>query len=304
MKLILVSVALSALAGACGDGGSDAADAAPELDARPIERTRRAYVLTRTLLPTNQDEVADASFDYPGTDFPVNKMGGLTTVLLDLVPELDVQGNVDGGIQSGEVLGLWVIESGPLDEDDPAPTAYFAQAVDADADPTNTLTGTGQVRLAPGEQLVPIITDATLSGGMLVGHGDADTQYSFRLKLLPDTDPYDTWGYYGHLRVAITEAGFTGQASSAATPEDLHTYVYPGIADVLTRAIEQDVARATEIRGIFDDNSDDTVTVQELIDNDTMASLTQPDVDLDEDGVNDHVSQGSTIEAVAVELVE
>jgi len=307
MKISLLCTAFLVACAGCGDGGSDSADAAPAFDARPIDRTERAYILSRIVLPTTGEEVDASSFLYPGTDYPVNKMGGLTSVMLDLVQPISVQAQIDLSITDGEVLHGWILDTGPLDEDDPAPTADFVRLEDTDdpIDPSNNLGGTAQLRIAAGEQRVHAITVASMTGGTFEGHGDDETSWGYSLKIHPNEPAPTIYGVHANLRaIDLTDDGFTGASSSATTLEGLYADTYPSIGRLLTYAIEQDVPRATDIRGIFDKDGDGVVTTQELIDNDTMASLSQPDIDLDGDGVNDHISQGVLIEAVRFELVE
>lgn len=292
----------------CGGGDADAADAAPAVDATPIVRTERAYVLAKITLPRTTEEVDAASFDFPGTDFPVNKMGGLTSVLLDLVDPIPVQASVDGALEDGEALHGWLVTSADLDATDPAVSAAFGyfEDVDEPADPTNNLSGSGQLRLAAGTQRIEVIRDGSLSGGELTGQGTEDpaSRFSYWIKMHPEEPARGVPGVFGSVRLTITEDGFSGASASVITQDELHADIYPGIASLMTYAIAQDVPRAAEIKGIFDANGDSEVTVQELIENDTMASLARPDVDLDGDGVNDHISQGVLVEAVRFELVE
>jgi hypothetical protein len=305
MRNSLLCIAL--LACGCGDGGEEVADAAPSYDARQIVRTERAYILTKITLPTTVEEVEASSHMFPGTEFPVNKMGGLTSVMLDLVKPIDPVATTQGALDDGTVLHAWIIDSGPLDETDPGATADFAilEDVDDPADPSNNFSGTAQLRIAAGEQRVDAITAAELTGGELEGHGDADSDsWGYAIKMHPLEPPLVIPGVYARIRVTIDESGFTGATASAMTTEQLHTVTYPAIAELLTYAVEQGVPRAAEITGIFDSNTDGVITTQELIENDTMASLSSPDVDLDGDGVNDHISQGVLIEAVPFELVE
>jgi len=80
-------------------------------------------------------------------------------------------------------------------------------------------------------------------------------------------------------------------------------HIYPPIAALLTRAIAMGTPMSATIQSLFDANADDIVTAEELIANDTMASLTAADLDLDGDDVTDHISVGVQFEAVRCQLV-
>jgi hypothetical protein len=300
----LIAISLFAGVGGCGDGDNTNADAAPSFDARPIDRTDRAYVLRRIRLPTTVEQVEACSFVYPNGDYPVNKMGGLTTVMLDLLAEVPVQDFVDAGMDDGITLNTWIIRSGPVDEDDPAPTALFGHMQDADDDPTNNFDGTGQLRLRDGAVLIDAVVDGSLEGGVFDGTGSPEVGFGYDLQLNDEDELSNSPGVYARVRLDITEDTIAGPSASVISPAELHAKVYPGIAGLLTRGITDGVSQAATIKAIYDANDDDVVTVQELIDSDQMASLTQPDVDLDGDGINDHVSQGVMVEGVRVEIVD
>lgn len=87
------------------------------------------------------------------------------------------------------------------------------------------------------------------------------------------------------------------------TPEEFNASVLPLAARLLTRAIEEDQPKKAQIKGMFDDNDDDEITVLELETSNTMASLSSPDCDLDGDSTFDHLSQGILFEAVRAELI-
>ncbi len=250
--------------------------------------------------------MAATSFVFEEGGRPVNKIGGLTSVLLDLLEGIDVQGNADAAFADGSVMHVLVVTSGPLDEDDPAPTVRFGQVlvdVDDPPDPSNNFSGTGQVRLADGQELFVVYEEGSIEGGELVMTGDREMFWGYDLRLDELEAPYRTGGRFGHIKLTIDEDGFTGMSGSLITPAELEADVYPGTAKLLTRAIAEDKPMAAAIKGIYDANFDDVITVQELVENDQQASLAQPDVDHDGDGVNDHLSQGVFIEGVRVELV-
>jgi hypothetical protein len=303
-RLVWLGASAWALA-ACG-GGDAGPDATPPIDARPIVRTDRAYCVSRIDLPHTPEDVEAQSFDFPGTSRPVNKMGELTTVLLQLAEGLGVEDSVNDGVLSGETLYVYVVRSGPLDEDDPAPTVSYAQVQDADEppDPSNNLGGQGQMRVLDGTVIVPFIDDASLSDSMLEGEGDPTFSFVSQMRFHPDARVAVTAGKWPKMRATFDADGVDVVVGSLVTIEELQAGLYPTIAETFTIGIQTGSPRAAEISGIYDLDMDGTVTTQELIDNDTMATLVQPDVDIDSDGVYDHLSQAAKVRAVPVELVE
>ncbi len=289
----------------CGGGDNDAPDATPGIDATPVVRTDHTYIVKTVTLPTTMEEVEETRFDWPNTDFPSNKIGETIIVLIGLARGIDVQGNINAGFQDRGVWLMYVINSGDLDSTDTGVTVSTAWVVDADGNPDNDFDGTGQVRLADGEQLTVIHEGASLEGGMLVGHGNVDQSVGYPLYFLELTEPiWDSRGVYAHTRVAIDEDGFSGEVANATTTAELRSDGFPGLAALLTRTLVLGTPNSDQVALIFDDNDDGEVTIAELETSDTLATLTTPDLDLDGDEVNEHLSQGVYVEAVRVELVE
>lgn len=300
----LLSCAALGAAVACGDGGTATPDARPTYDARPIERSDRAYLFKTVRLPVDADDVDAAAFDYPGTTRPANKMGGLTTVLLDLMEGIPVQDNIDAGYADGTVMHLYVIHSGDPAEDDPQVRLTFYPVVeDGDDDPTNNFDGDAMIRIPDGAEAIDMGDGYQIVDGTLVGYGPEQLSTTWLLKYLAERDPYPTPGSYTTFRLQFDGAALTGHNGGVISPMTLETVTYPGIAEVLTYAIENDAPRADQIAGLYDANMDGVITAQEIATNDQMASLASPDVDMDGDGVPDHVSQGSGLELVRVTLV-
>jgi len=303
-KAFLLTAVLVVGCGGSGDDDDDGPDATPGIDATPVNRTDHTYIVHTVGLPATTEDVDATAFEWPNSTYPVNQMGGAITVLLGLATGIDVQGNVNAGFRDRGQWLLYSINSGDLDGRDTGVTIRIAWVVDADGNPDNDFDGTGQVRLADGEQLQIANDTVTLEDGMLEGHGSGEQSVAYPMYLLEPTEPpWNAPGVYAYIRVAIDEDGFSGAFANATTQAQLESDGYPGLAALCTRTLELGTPNADQVAAIFDANDDGEVTVEEITTNDTMASLTSPDLDLDGDEVNDHVSQGVFIEAVKVELV-
>ncbi|HUH01222.1 MAG TPA: hypothetical protein VML75_04455 [Kofleriaceae bacterium] len=288
---------------ACGGGGNTDPDARPRADA--TMQIERAYVVKRIVLASTVEQVEASQFVFPGSGVPVNKVGALVQVMLGLLEGIPVQADLDANILAGLARQVAVIRSAPLDGFDDQVTGYLVNATDVDdpADPTNDFNGAGQFRLAAGVATDPHWTTGSIDGGELVAHGNAESSITIEIPLFAEDPAAGVPGVYAQTRGTITEEGFVGAAASAITRAELEATVYPVTARLLTMGLQLPVARAEDISNLFDTNKDGMVTVEELIANPTMATLTSEDMDLDGDTVNDHISQGILIETVRVELV-
>lgn len=297
-----LALVLSAAACGGGEGGPDAR--LTGFDAP--NRTDRYYVVQRFILPTTLEEVNDGKFEFPGSGLPVNKMGALIQVQMDLLEGLPVQAEMDAAFAAGEARQLLGVRSGPLELTDGGANGLYARVVDADdpVDPSNDYSGTAQFRLAPGE-MVGNTWSGSVSAGTVLGNGDiyADNAYAWALPLIAGEEPVLAIGRHGLSRATVTEDTMVGWGASGITRAEVDALVLPPTAALLTRGIAENVARKNDIKNLFDTNNDDIVTPAELIASPTMATLLQPDMDLDGDGTNDHISQSLAFEAVRAELV-
>jgi hypothetical protein len=297
-------VTMVGLAG-CGDDGGDANPDARRFDALDIQRSDRAYVVKRFVLPATMEDVDAGKFTFPGSnEIPVNKLGAITQVLIDLLEGLPVQQGIDDNFAAGQALQVIVINSGDPTGYDDGVTGQFALAEDTDGDASNNFSGTAELRIAAGEALDTKWVMGTLDAGELRATGTGMIDVTIQIPIFDGEAPLEVPGMYGQLRSTMTEDSLNGHAASAILPQEIYDHVYPVSARLLTQAIQMELPRADDIRGLFDANNDDEVTVQELIDNPTLASLTLPDVDTDGDGEPDRISQSIRAEAVRVTLVD
>ena len=279
----------------CSEGPTASApDASAGPDAAPIARIDRAYLVSSLQLPAMADAVQAAAFDYDGSGRATNRLGGLITVLLDLLEGVPVQDTIDSSYADGDVMFVMALNSGDLAEFDPAVTVQWGHTENLAEAPS----------LANRELFAVVGDSYVVDANALEGAGIEDVSVSIALKLLPDEPPTIMSGGFVHLRGSVDEEGFSFALGTVTTVEALHAELYPGIARVMTHALQIESPRAIQIAGLFDTNADGEVTVQELVESDQLATLVAPDVDLDGDGTPEHVSQGVMLHGVRNQNLE
>jgi hypothetical protein len=248
-----------------------------------------------------------SKFEFPGSGIPVNKLGALLGVMLDMLDPLPIQDELDANVLNGEGMQMGVFHLAGLDVDDYGGTADYAQIEDVDdpADPTNNWDGEGTFRLASGTTVVLAYKTASLVDGEFLGVGDDETDVPMLQPMVAGEPPYVSHGVHNMLRGTLTEDEFVGALGSVATKQEFIDNVAPSGAYMMTRAIAEGTEGAQDIKNLFDENDDDIITVEEISTSATFDTLSTPDVDLDGDGTYDHVSQAVLVHMVRCQpLVE
>ncbi len=267
-----------------GDSGSDS-------DGEPILRTERVYVVESIRFPRDRDDVFEMAFEYPGVEGEVNRAGGLTTLLMDLTEGVPVEQHIADGFAAGRGLKAYSVESGALDSADPSVTIRSADVLyDSDA-VESPFERDAMLRLADGKDLVVLGDSFDLRDEQLTGSGNAGNRNTLSLEFLPELDPTTVGGVETRFRATIDEDTLVAVEGALTTPEQFRAEVFPGIAAALTEVLRVEGPRAGQVDGLFDLDDDGVVTVEELEQSDQLATLIDPDVDLDGDGVTDHISQ-------------
>jgi len=303
MKSTSILCAVCVLGLGCGGGGDSEPDARPGFDA--ANRTEYVYILKQVTLPATQADVDASKIEFPGSGVPVNKLGAMLQVLVDLLEGIPVQEDLDANFLAGEALQVFMARSATLDGVDNGVTGHYAQVADVDdpADPSNNWDGSGQFKLRAGAEFIQTIDEGTIDGGDYTGVGNDEISFSVLLPLWAGEDPIGSEGTYPQIRATIDGDTMSGAIANAVTPEEFDASVLPLAARLLTQVLVEDKPRESDVDAMFDTNHDGEVTVEELRNSDTMATLGAPDVDLDGDTANDHLSQGILFEAVRCELV-
>jgi len=296
MRNAIGSVVTTALLFGCG-GGASTPDARGSFDA--AIRTQRFYVAIDVVLPRTPEQVSATKYLFPGAGIPVNKLGAMFQVMLDMLDPIPVQEELSANMLAGEGLQAAMFRAAGLDANDHGVTGVYVHVVDADdpPDPSNNWDGEGTFRLDTGQTLDETYT-AVLEGGTIEAVGTDERIGTMALPFFSDEGPVISHGVHSVLRGTLTEDEFDGFIASAATPEQFIDNVVPSGARLMTRGIAEDVPKKADIKNFFDANDDDVVTEEELANSATFATLSQPDVDLDEDGTYDHVSQAVLLRMV------
>jgi len=264
-------------------------------------------VVDNITLPGTDEQVNASKFEFPGSGIPVNKLGALLQVMLDMLEGIPVQDELDANILNGEGLQMGVFHLATIDGNDYGATAQYARLQDVDdpADPSNNWDGEGTFRLLSGTELVDAYKTGSLVDGVFLGEGDDETDVPMLQPIVAGQEPYLSHGVHMKIRGTLDADEFDGVIGSVATPEEFINNVVPSGAYMMTRAIAEDAPGKADIKNLFDDNDDDVITEEELANSATIATLAQPDVDLDSDGVYDHVSQALLVHMVRCQpLVE
>lgn len=301
MKTGFGSALLSAIVLGCGGGGDSTPDARGSYDA--ANRTDHFYVAIEVILPRTPEDVNASKFLFPGSGIPVNKLGAMFQVMLDMLDPVPVQEELNANMLNGEALQVGVFRTAGLDADNGATAMYVhVDDVDDPADPSNNWDGEGAFRLAAGQTLTETYT-AVLEGGVIEAVGTSERIGTMTLPFFAGEEPVMSHGVHSVLRGTLTEDEFNGFIASAATPEQFIDNVVPSGARLMTRAIAEDVPMKADIKAYFDENDDDVITDTEMIESDIFATLSQPDIDLDDDGTYDHVSQAVLLRMVRCQPV-
>lgn len=287
----------------CGGGGDSTPDARGSYDA--ANRIDRYYVAIEVGLPRTPEQVNATKYEFPGSGIPVNKLGAMFQVMLDMMDPLPIQDELDANMLNGEALQVGMFRTVGLGATDHGATAMYVHVVDADdpVDPSNNWAGDGTFRLDAGQTLDETYT-ANLEGGEILAVGTSERIGTMTLPFFAGEEPVMSHGVHSVLSGTLTEDEFDGFIASAATPQQFIDNVVPSGARLLTRAIEANVPKKEDIKNFFDKDDNDVITEAELAESATFATLSQPDVDLDGDSIYDHVSQAVLLRMVRCQPLE
>ncbi|HTM22634.1 MAG TPA: hypothetical protein VL172_19060, partial [Kofleriaceae bacterium] len=256
---LVVALAL----GACG-GDDDGTGARPDAGPDVIPKMRTTYVVSRIVVPADNTQLAASKFAFPGTQgMPVNKLGAVLQVMLDLLEGIPVQDMIDANLAAGAAAQALVFETdGPITGSDDQARGAWLPLADAGID-----------ELSP---TWPILID---DHGMITGTG-TDTIDADVMVPVMATDPVHVAGVYQQIRGTADDAGFDGAIAGAITPEQLDADIVPGAAHLLDLAVQMGLPSAQQILDLLDGNADGRINAQDLLDSPLLDTLTTPDVDL------------------------
>lgn len=298
---------------ACGGGGDDDGDDdTPE----PVG-DHYHYVVDSVEIPLDSDQAEELGFDLDGDGTIDNQLGNILSALVQAGGEsLDLQASIDSGVADGSILLLADLQAEALTS---ATNAGFSVYLGANPSPAPCadandmvcglhLAGTGTFDVDPSSP-----TDATvvgnISGGtFLGGPGNLSMQIS-----LNEGTSIDLTLVAARAEVTgIAEGSLGASRIGGAVPEEnVQNDVIPAVHTTISDVISEDCtgsgtdcgctadSTGLTVLGIFDEDEDCTVTLEEIQTNSLIVTLLRSDVDTDGDGTADALSIGVGATAIS-----
>ena len=321
MKLRLAFVtAIGSLAlAACGsdDGNSGGDTVNPD-------GTHTQYVADTITIPSSPAEASQLGVDLDEDDVVDNALGQNLSILAS--QGVDLQGSVDEAIATGSVILLANVQATALDN---ATGVGFSAYLGANPSPAactnpddittcgNHLDGSAAFEVDPASP-----TDALLVGNLVGGTFDTTAvgNVTLQLEIVEGQPPLEL-----NLIGARTEFGASatslssGKLGGAITEDEARNNILPVIVNLVQAVVVEDCtgtpgdcctagSTGETVLNIFDPSSADCmVSAQEVEENDLIATVLSPDVDLldasgnfaiNGDGEDDSISLGLGFTAV------
>jgi hypothetical protein len=306
LRQLFLALAVPATLIACGGGGDDPGN-------EPPSGPHYTYVVDSVTVPRNNSEARMIGLDLNDDDTIDNQLGMVLGTLAG--QGFDVQGTLDESVNEGSIILLLDMQTPSFDStagaglqiklgDNPVPAAC--------TDPLDPLTcgqhleGGAMFEIAAGSPSNAGVEGRIAAGTFNGGPGTIKLQIA-----LGGTDPIDLDLIGARAKASgISEAGISEVIlAGALTQTDLDTKVIPAIHAQIDPIITEDCtgtappdpcgceANSTgkTVIGLFDENDDCTVSIEEIKTNSLIVSLLAPDVVIDG---QDALSLGLSVTAV------
>jgi hypothetical protein len=313
MTYVLAPVAALCLV-ACGGGGDDD-------DTPPIEGDPHTYVVDSVTVPTeaaNPDPNLDPfGFDIDGDGTTDNQLGAILSALVAAggSGNLDIQGGIDTSVDEGSILLLANVVATSLDNASGAGfSAYLGSGSDPEPCTDPTMPTTCRQHLdGNGTFTVDASQQGTVGGQIVGGTFTNSVPGTLALQISFQGAPVNLQLVAAKAKISgITEAEFGDSKIGGGVPdENIQNDVIPAVQVQVQDIIERDCLDPTAddcgcpsgstggtLIGIFDDNGDCAVPIDEFRANSLIMTLLRPDVDTDGDGELDSLSVGVGITGV------
>ncbi len=305
LALALTSSLALALAACGGDDGSNGNGAQPDAAGDP-EGEHHTYVVDQLQIPTSATEVSRYGLDLDGDLEPDNALGLVLSALGNVVGEIDLQETLDAQFDAGSLIVLADLQATSLD--DASNSAFWVYLGDnpgtdpcADEEEEDCgyhLDGQTSFDIAANSPTDARV-DGSISGGAFSGGPGV---VSLSLALVDDIPPLNVDLVGARVEIeSVSETGLaSGRIGGGITIAQIEDELMPAIAAGLTALIEEECEGPGEdpapcgcpedstsdiVQQTFDTGESCDVTTEELLNNDTISTLIQPDVDLlDENG--------------------
>ncbi len=291
------------------DGGGEAPDAMPVgCDGAGV--TTRQLVIDAIDTPTNASEATAGGLDIDGDARVDNTLFSALVALVQAEPAFDVQPTVDAILADGALLQLLQADLGPGCA---TTTLYAGEDRDLPVDPTDNFSGDESFRIvgnARGRMDGGRADDAVLAGT----GGTAE----LRLPLFAGAAPIELPLVGAKIRYVVTDDGaIEGVIAGAIRSDVVDGVVVPSFALSLQEVVARDCGGTAPtccepsssghtMLGVFDDDGDCLIAIEEVASDPLIEALFSPDLDLYDggvlapnvDGVKDAVSIGVAFTAV------
>jgi len=292
-------------------------DARPRPDAGVVDPSgdHYQYVANTINVPTNSSEAAALGQDIDGdpSSTPDNALGQIMASLAT-IGGADPQAAVDVTVANGEMLQLLDVQTNDLVTATGVGVAIFiGEDGDVPANPADNFSGSETFKIKSGTPTEDALAGALTGGQLRAGPGTVPLQ----LVLVPGTTPVVVHLVGARVRGDVTATTMAnGLLGGAIKEQEVDATVIPAIAVAMNALVAADCpggvcppggSGGETILGLFDEDSDGTVTADELRANDLINSLLASDVDLFDDtgsfnprvdGVVDSLSFGVGFTAV------
>jgi hypothetical protein len=314
---ILLFAPMLSLAACGGDDIVDPVCTAPQ-------GTDYTFVVNQVLVPTNSAEATQLALDIDGTE-PIRNDNALGIALANLAAQanLDLKTAVEGAVNAGDIILLVNVKSEDLSNAVCAGVGVYLGAnpgTEPCESPEDTICGrhldgnTG-FDISADSPTDTVIGGQILGGQFQLGPNNPPGNFTIELDLIPGAEPIALNLIGARVKISsVTETGLSGGIlGGAITQEDLQTSIMPAIQVLVADAVAADCpgeapdcgcpenSAGQLILNLFDTNDDCLVSVEEIQQNELVASILNPDLDLlDEtgnynpgaDGVADSLSLG------------
>jgi len=260
-----------------------------------LTTTGKDYVVNRFIMP-NAATGSQYGVDLDNDGIIDNSLGSILGALGAVGPGLDVQEQMDEAVYSGSLLQLVRIFAKSLVNDPGAVLQTWAGAQQTCCQtPTDvTLCGTQAATTCfsgshtfspdPADPQGTLLVGAIVSGGMLFKAPTMKLRIPFGAMGMMELDVKAA-----QIKGAVSGSGIiNGVVAGAITQADVQNKILPAIATSLTDTLNDptvDAQTKAIISGMFDTNSDGTITTQEVASNIFISTFLSGDVDVDNDGV-------------------
>lgn len=266
------------------------------------------YVTSAMHLPVDEDEADELGFDLDDDGEVDNQFSNILLALLQATGggAFNPGAMIEPMIAEGSLVQLHSVRADDLVDD---PTASWRLLVGDDASAPD-FSGTGEFTVAADSPMDSILDGTIATDVYAGGPGTVEIELPL-LGLAPIRFPLAG----ARLEAESTGGGWDCRIGGGIAQQTLDDVVAPQMVDSMNEMIAESSAPGTvgeTLLGLFDEDGDGTITIDEYLANDLVLTLFRTDVDLIDDpdgdgvgeyapgvdGIRDHLSLGVGFTAV------